>query len=86
MDEMQGGRMVNALAPEHGEHVARLGVTARLTSSGHVTYDYFGGDHNNTEIEHLDLMREDVLLAVAPGLAVAQLNGAPYATWSAPDL
>lgn len=53
MDEFQEGRMVTALAPAHGEHAARLGLTARLTSSGHITYDYFGGDHDNTEIEQL---------------------------------
>ena len=53
MDELQEGRMVTALAPVHGEHTARLGLTARLTSSAHVTYDYFGGDHDNTEIEQL---------------------------------
>lgn len=53
MDEIQEGRMVTALAPAHGEHTARLGLTARLTSSGRVTYNYFGGDHDNTEIEQL---------------------------------
>ncbi|MDP9222811.1 MAG: AAA family ATPase, partial [Actinomycetota bacterium] len=53
MDELQEGRMVTALAPRHGEHTARLGMTARLTPSGHVTYSHFGGDHDNTEIEQL---------------------------------
>lgn len=53
MDELQEGRMVTALAPAHGEHTARLGLSARRTSSGHVSYDYFGGDHDNTEIEQL---------------------------------
>jgi putative ATP-dependent endonuclease of OLD family len=53
MDELQEGRMVTALAPAHGEHTARLGLNARLTSSGHVTYDHFGGDYDNTEIEQL---------------------------------
>ncbi len=53
MDALQEGRMVTALAPEHGEHTARLGLTARLTSGGKVTYDHFGGDHDNSEIEQL---------------------------------
>ena len=45
--------MVTVLAPSYGEHVARLGVTARLTAAGQVTYEFFGGDHDNTEIEHM---------------------------------
>lgn len=53
LDDVQQGRMVMALAPSHGPHTARLGLTARLTSSGHVIYDYFGGDHDNTEIDQL---------------------------------
>jgi hypothetical protein len=36
MEEIQEGRMLTALAPAHGEHSARLGLTARLTSSGQV--------------------------------------------------
>lgn len=53
MNELQEGRMVTCLAPSHGVHVARLGLAARLTSSGKVVYDHFGGDHDNIEIEQL---------------------------------
>lgn len=53
LNDVQEARMVTSLAPSHGEHVARLGITARLTPSGRVAYDYFGGDHDNTEIEQL---------------------------------
>lgn len=53
MNEVQEGRMVTCLAPSHGEHVARLGITARLTPTGRVVYDYFGGDYDNTDIEQL---------------------------------